>query len=107
VKDTLAGVRSAPVAVCVAVLLVSSTGCGQSRFHEDRVLFEQRCAACHAIAPGQRSPVAAAPNLWAAHPTEATLRRAIEGGAPGMPAHLVKHDDLQHIVSFVLEQTRR
>jgi mono/diheme cytochrome c family protein len=100
-------VRSAPVAVSIAALLAAATGCGQSRFHEDQVLFEQRCAACHAIAPNALSPVAAAPNLWNAHPTEAQLRRAIEGGAPGMPADLVKHDDLEHVISFVLEETRR
>jgi mono/diheme cytochrome c family protein len=107
VKDTLAAVRSVPVAVSLAALVAGAAGCGQSRHHEDLVLFEQRCAACHAIAPGKLSPVPAAANLWNAHPSEADIRRAVEDGAPGMPAHLVKHDDLEHIVDFVLQETRR
>jgi len=83
------------------------SACGQSAEHQRQVVFEQHCAACHAIAPGQPSPVAAARNLFAVHPSEAALRRAIELGTHGMPAHLVKGDDLQLVIDYVLEHTKR
>jgi mono/diheme cytochrome c family protein len=99
--------RMTTVAILFAGVAAVTGGCGQSAEHERQVVFEQHCAACHAISPGQPSPVAAARNLYAAHPSEALLRSAIEHGTVGMPAHLVKGDDLQRVIDYVLEHTAR
>jgi mono/diheme cytochrome c family protein len=99
--------RRTTVAMLFAGLAAVNSGCGQSAEHQRQVMFEQHCAACHAIAPGQLSPVAAARNLFAAHPSEAALRRAIDLGTTGMPAHLVKKGDEQLVIDYVLEHTKR
>jgi mono/diheme cytochrome c family protein len=99
--------RTTTVAILFACAAAVTGGCGQSAEHVRQVVFEQRCAACHAIAPGQPSPVAAARNLYATHPSEAVLRLAIEHGTVGMPAHLVKGSDIQRVIDYVLEHTKR
>ena len=96
--------RAAPI-TALLVFLLAVTACGTSREHKDRVLFQQRCGSCHALAEGQLSPVAAAPNLSQLQPTRAQIVHAVEHGAPGMPRRLVKGDDLEHIVHYVLQET--
>jgi mono/diheme cytochrome c family protein len=99
-------VRTAAI-TAVVVAMLPATACGQSAEHERQVAFVQHCAACHAIAQGQPSPVAAAPNLWDVHPSEEQLRRAIEYGSVGMPAKLVHGGDEGLVIDYVLEQTAR
>jgi mono/diheme cytochrome c family protein len=99
-------VRAAAVPILLAVMLPAAA-CGQSAEHQRQVAFVQHCAACHAIAQGQPSPVPAARNLWQVHPSEAQLRRAIEYGAVGMPARLVHGGDEQLVIDYVLEKTAR
>lgn len=105
-KDTLAGVRTAAVTL-LAVAVLPAAACGQSAEHLRQVAYEQHCAACHAIAKGEDSPVPKAPNLWDVHPSEAELRRAIEFGSRGMPARIVHGDEEQLIIDYVLEHTAR
>jgi mono/diheme cytochrome c family protein len=99
-------VRTAAITVFLLAVL-PATACGQSAEHQRQVAFVQHCAACHAIAQGQPSPVPAARNLWDMHPSEAQLRRAIEFGAPGMPAKLVHGGDEGLVIDYVLEKTAR
>jgi mono/diheme cytochrome c family protein len=99
-------VRLAPIA-CLACAAGLAAGCGTSQAKIDRTLYEQRCASCHAIAPSAVSPVAAARNLYDAHPSQAEIRRAITLGAHGMPANLVKGDKLDNVVAYVLSATAR
>ena len=87
--------------------LLPATACGQTAQHQRQVAFVQHCAACHAIDRGQPSPVPAARNLWAVHPSEAELRRAIEYGSAGMPARLVHGGDEGLVIDYVLEKTGR
>jgi mono/diheme cytochrome c family protein len=99
-------VRTAAITVLVVAML-PATACGQSVEHQRQVAFVQHCAACHAIAQGQPSPVPAAPNLWEVRPSEEQLRRAIEYGSVGMPAKLVHGGDEGLVIDYVLEQTAR
>ena len=96
--------RAAPITVVLAVTILVA-GCGTSRMHKNQVLFQQRCGSCHALDPNQLSPVAAAPNLSTLKPTRAQIEHAIEHGAPGMPDDLVKGDDIQHIIDYILQET--
>jgi len=97
--------RTAPLAALATVLVAA--GCGSSAARDEHTAFEQNCAACHAIAQGAQSPVAAAPNLYELQPTAGQVRRAVVHGAPGMPRNLVKGDALDQVVDYVVEQTRR
>jgi mono/diheme cytochrome c family protein len=97
-------VRRAPLLV-VAVTVAS--GCGGTTLHDQQAVFVQNCAACHAIARGQLSPVAAAPNLYATHPDAAEIRDAVLHGSPGMPSRLVHGSNLDDVVAYVLRETRR
>jgi mono/diheme cytochrome c family protein len=99
-------VRTAAITVFVVAMLPASA-CGQSAEHQRQVAFVQHCAACHAIAQGQPSPVPAARNLWDMQPSEGQLRQAIEHGADGMPARLVHGGDEGLVIDYVLEKTAR
>ncbi len=105
-KDTLDAMRAAPITALLVFLLVV-TACGTSRLHKDRVLFQQQCGSCHALTQGGLSPVEAAPNLYDLNPTRDQIVNAIQHGAPGMPRDLVKGDDLEHIVNYILQETAR
>ena len=97
-------VRAAPLLVAAVTL---ASGCGGASAHDQQVVFVQHCGACHAIAQGQLSPVAAAPNLFALHPTAQQVRDAVIHGGPGMPPNLVKDGDLDDVVAYVVRETQR
>lgn len=98
------GVRSAPLLVAAVIL---ASGCGGATPHDQQVVFVQHCGACHAVAQGRLSPVAAAPNLYALHPTAGQIRNAVIHGRQGMPPNLVKGSELDDVVAYVLRVTKR
>jgi mono/diheme cytochrome c family protein len=106
-KDTLAGVRAAPLLLPLALATASACGGGDTPAQHQRYIWVQSCAECHALAPGKPSPDTAARNLSDVHPTLEDVRRAIIDGRPGMPKGLVGGDDVDRVAAYVVEKTRQ
>jgi mono/diheme cytochrome c family protein len=98
--------RAAPVSV-LAASLVLTPACGGGGSGDSGAAFawEQNCAPCHALAPGQPSPNPDAPNMAAVRPTREEVRRAIIDGRPGMPKGLVGGDSVDNVADYVVEKT--
>jgi mono/diheme cytochrome c family protein len=108
VKDTLADVRAAPLLLPLALAATASAcGGGDNAAQHQRYLWEQSCAACHAIAPRKQSPDVNARNLWDVHPGIEQVRRAVIDGRPGMPKGLLGGDDVDSIAAYVVARTKR
>jgi mono/diheme cytochrome c family protein len=107
VKDTLAGVRAAPLLLTLSLATASACGGGDSTAQHQRYVWVQSCAECHALAPGKPSPDVAARNLWDVHPSLEQVRRAVIDGRPGMPKGLVGGDDVDAVAAYVVEKTKR
>jgi mono/diheme cytochrome c family protein len=71
-----------------------------------RVLAEQRCSQCHGVKSGEKSPNAAAPSFTdvADEPslTEYTLRVFLQTPHPTMPNLIIKPDEMDDIVSYIV-----
>lgn len=69
-------------------------------------LSEQLCSGCHAVRPGQASPVAAAPTFLRsaadASITESSLRVFLRTPHWTMPNIILKPDDTDDIVEYIL-----
>ncbi len=98
--------RAAAACVIAGTLLAPACGGSDSQSH-DLYLWEQSCAACHALAPGKASPDVAAPNLYDVHPTREQVRRAVIDGRPGMPKGLVGGDNVDEVAAYVVRRTAR
>jgi cytochrome c551 len=98
--------RAAPVSLLAASLaLAPACGGGGSSGTDAAFAFEQNCAACHALAPGKRSPNPDAANLAEVRPTREEVRRAIIDGRPGMPKGLVGGDTVDKVADYVVQKT--
>jgi mono/diheme cytochrome c family protein len=100
--------RGAPLLLPLALAATASAcGGGDSVAQHQRYLWVQTCAECHAIAPGRKSPVVDAKNLWDVHPGLEQVRRAVIDGRPGMPKGLLGGDDVDAIAAYVVARTKR
>ena len=67
---------------------------------------EQRCSQCHGVKSGEKSPNAAAPSFTdvADEPslTEYTLRVFLQTPHPTMPNLIIKPDEMDDIVSYIV-----
>ena len=68
-------------------LVALAAGCGEGDADRAGFLWEQRCAPCHAVQPGEPSP-------------------AVDEGAPGMPPDLVGGDDVDLLIEYLERRTR-
>ncbi len=98
--------RAAPITALLAAAL-AMTACGTTAKHEPAALFQQNCGSCHAIAKGDLSPVAAAPNLYDLHPSREQIADAVAHGRPGMPRRLLVGGDLEQAIEYILQETSR
>jgi cytochrome c551 len=100
--------RAAPVSLLAASLaLAPACGGGGSSGSDAKFIWEQNCAACHALAPGEQSPNPDAANLAEVHPTREQVRRAVIDGRPGMPKGLVGGDGVDKVAAYVVQKTSR
>jgi mono/diheme cytochrome c family protein len=88
-------------------LAVALAGCGESGQARAVFVWQQRCAPCHALAPGKPSPAVAAPNLGDHPPSAAQLRRAVLDGLPGMPKDLAGESDLPALGQYIREASKK
>jgi len=114
-------VRRRPSAVALAALAAAACGGGISRSGDaarGKELFAQKCASCHTLADaGAKGTIG--PNLDNAFASvraqgfdESSIRQVVAGqirypvtttptGAPGMPANLVRGDDVDAVAAYV------
>jgi mono/diheme cytochrome c family protein len=71
-----------------------------------RVLSEQWCSQCHGVRPNESSPNAKAPNFSAVatepSTTEYSLRVFLKTPHPTMPNFVLKPDDIDDIVGYIV-----
>jgi hypothetical protein len=76
------------------------------RASRKKVLAEQRCSQCHGVKRGEKSPDAAVPSFSdvADEPslTEYTLRVFLKTPHPTMPNLIIKPDEMDDIVSYIV-----
>lgn len=75
--------------------------CGESTAHNEQYLYMQKCAACHGVAPGAKTPDPKAPNLFDTTLTREQVRRAIIDGRKGMPKGLLGGSDVDEIADYL------
>jgi mono/diheme cytochrome c family protein len=117
-------VQRALLAALIALVAIAAAGCGtggltqEGSVSQGQQLFISNCSACHTLAhAGTKGTIG--PNLDAAfqvmkdeHFKESTIREVVAKqikypttepatGAPGMPANLVKGDDLDAVATYV------
>ena len=99
--------RAAPITALLAASL-AVTACGTSAQHEGQVLVQQSCGSCHAISPGDLSPVSLPPTCTSCIRPEPQIVDAVEHGAPGDAAGLARRRATSTaIVNYVLQETAR
>jgi mono/diheme cytochrome c family protein len=93
----------------VAIIIysaVSAAGDAQAAAPRGENLAQSWCSQCHAVKPEQSSPNPAAPRFQdvAAEPamTEYALRAFLKTSHPTMPNIMMKSDDMDDIVSYIL-----
>lgn len=102
--------RSAFLTIVLTIALtgVETAKADQSR---GRVLAEQRCSQCHGVKRGGKSPNVAAPSFTdvADEPslTEYTLRVFLRTPHPTMPNLIIKPDEMDDIVSYIVSLKRK
>jgi cytochrome c len=102
--------RSAFLTIVLAIALtgVETAKADQSR---GRVLAEQRCSQCHGVKRGEKSRNIAAPSFTdvADEPslTEYTLRIFLRTPHPTMPNLIIKPDEMDDIVSYIVSLKRK
>lgn len=102
--------RSAFLTIVLAIALtgVETAKADQSR---GRVLAEQRCSQCHGVKRSEKSPNVAAPSFTdvAAEPSliEYTLRVFLRTPHPTMPNLIIKPDEMDDIVSYIVSLKRK
>jgi mono/diheme cytochrome c family protein len=99
--------RAAPVSLLAASLALAPACGGGGSGSNTAFMWEQNCAACHALAPGKPSPNPDAANLADVRPTREEVRRAVIDGRRGMPKGLVGGDDVDTVAAYVVEKTAR
>jgi mono/diheme cytochrome c family protein len=98
--------RTAPVSILAASLaLAPACGGGGSGGSGAAFIWEQNCAACHALSAGKSSPNPDAANLAEVHPSVEEVRRAVIDGRPGMPKGLVGGDAVDNVAAYVVQKT--
>jgi mono/diheme cytochrome c family protein len=93
----------------VAIIIysaLSAAGNAQAAAPRGENLVQSWCSQCHAVKPDQTSPNPAAPRFpdVAAEPsmTEYALRAFLKTPHPTMPNIMMKSDDMDDIVSYIL-----
>ena len=100
-------------AVLASVLVVALNAEQSARADKSRgkALAEQRCSQCHGVKRGEKSPDAAAPSFSdVAHEpslTEYTLRVFLKTPHPTMPNLIIKPDEMDDIVSYIVSLKRK
>jgi hypothetical protein len=78
----------------------STGGGGGTDFTAEKTTFKNTCGGCHALADaGTNGSVG--PNLDDLKPDEQTVANQIKNGGGGMPAGLLKGEDLQAVAKYV------
>jgi mono/diheme cytochrome c family protein len=85
----------------LCLLLALAPACGESTVHNQKYLYMQKCAACHGVAPGAKTPNPKAPNLFDVTLTREQVRRAIIDGRRGMPKGLLGGSDVDEIADYL------
>jgi len=93
-------VRLHAVPLLIPLLLLASA-CGESTAHNQKYLYMQKCAACHGVAPGAKTPNPKAQNLFDVELTREQVRRAIIDGRKGMPKGLLGGSDVDEIADYL------
>lgn len=100
-------IRKNGYAVAIIVYsALSAAGDAQAAAPRGENLAQSWCSQCHAVKPDQTSPNPAAPRFpdVAAEPsmTEYALRAFLKTPHPTMPDIMMKPDDMDDIVSYIL-----
>ena len=94
------------VATIIISSALSAAGYAQAAAPKGENLAQSWCSECHAVKPGQSSANPAAPRFSdaAAEPsiTEYSLRAFLKTPHPTMPNIMMKPDDMDDIVSYIL-----
>ena len=101
---------SALLTIILAATLAAGENAGADQ-SKGRVLAEQRCSQCHGVKRGEKSPSVAAPSFTdvADEPslTEYTLRVFLRTPHPTMPNLIIKPDEMDDIVSYIVSLKRK
>ena len=94
------------VAIIIIYSALSAAADAQAAAPRGENLAQSWCSQCHAVKPDQSSPNPAAPRFpdVAAEPsmTEYALRAFLKTPHPTMPNIMMKSDDMDDIVSYIL-----
>jgi cytochrome c len=97
---------SAAALAFIAAASSSATDVAAASATSGKVLVQQSCMSCHAIAPGQQSPNPKAPAFAAvANEPSATpysLRIFLQTTHTTMPNFVIKSDDIDDIVAYIV-----
>lgn len=98
--------RNLPVLSMAFACIVAASAGARADVVRGQELSERLCSGCHAVKPGQKSPVAAAPTFQrsASDPsiTETSLRVFLRTPHWTMPNIVLKPDDTDDIVEYLL-----
>lgn len=94
------------IAMVIAYTVLSAAGDAWAATPRGEALSQSWCSQCHAVKPDQSSANPAAPRFSdvAAEPsiTEYSLRAFLTTPHPTMPNIMIKADDMDDIVSYIL-----
>ena len=94
------------LAVMAALLVLAATGEANAAASRGRILSQQWCAQCHGVGPNQSSANADAPSFSAIavepSATEYSLRTFLRVPHPTMPNFVLKPDDIEDIVEYIV-----
>ena len=98
--------RNLPMFLVAAACGLAAGAAARADVVRGKALSEQFCAGCHAVKPGQESPVAKAPTFLrsASDPsiTETSLKVFLRTPHWTMPNIVLKPDDSDDVVEYIL-----
>jgi mono/diheme cytochrome c family protein len=103
--------KGCAVAIIILFSVLAATGDAWAEAAKGETLSQSWCSQCHAVKPNQSSTNPAAPRFadLAAEPsiTEYSLRVFLKTPHPTMPNIIIKPDDMDDIVSYILSLKSR
>jgi cytochrome c len=110
-RDAMRILRESAVLASVLVVALNAEQSARADKSTGKVLAEQRCSQCHGVKRGEKSPYAAVPSFSdvADEPslTEYTLRVFLRTPHPTMPNLIIKPDEMDDIVSYIVSLKRK